>query len=284
MKTTILEVSPELAADLLAKNTANRAINKRAVARYADAMARGAWLIGNDAICIGKNGVLLNGQHRLSAVVDSGCTVSMLFREDVDQGELFAMDQGNKRVGADIATLTGHAITRGQAKALRFLATPWSSRATIATPAVDELIALDEEWAVFLELGAKNIPAEKRNMAIPMAAAAEALRWDDLNGRQQMVADFFHIVWENSPASDRPTDSKGLDFLPCQFHRYVSSLSRGGKGSQQVRTFVQYRLFVVGLHAYMTGQALTRAAKLDVPGIDIPAANPFRNGQLNLGA
>lgn len=276
MNTEIREVSPELAADLLAKNTANRAINKRAVARYADAMSRKAWLVGNDAICVGKDGVLLNGQHRLSAVVESGCTVRMLFRSDVEQGELFAMDQGNKRIAADIATLTGHSMTRGQAKALRLLATPWSSRATIATPAVDELIALDGEWGIYLEHAVKLLPSEKRNMAIPTAIAAEALRWDGLDGRQQMVADFFHITWDNAPASDRPTDSKGVDFLPCQFHRYVNTLNRGQKGRGHVRTFAQYKMFAVGLHAYITGRVMTKASKLDVLEIEIPAANPFR--------
>lgn len=273
MNTEIREVSPELAADLLAKNTANRAINKRAVARYAAAMSRGAWLIGNDAICIGKDGILLNGQHRLSAVVESGCTVQMLFRKDVDQGELFAMDQGNKRIGADIATLTGHAMSKSQAKALRFLGTEWSFTATIATPPVDTLIALDDEWSLYLESASKLISSAKRNLGIPMAAAAEALRWPHLDGRQSMVADFFSIMWDNVAASDRATDGRHADFIPCQFHRYVNDLA---KEKRQLRTFVQYKRVLVGLHAYINGVSLAKTRNLEIDGLDIPAANPFK--------
>lgn len=280
MNTEIRKVSPELAADLLAKNTANRAINKRAVARYADAMQRGAWRVGNDAICVGSDGILLNGQHRLSAVVESGATVEMLFRSDVDKSDLFAMDQGNKRVAADIATLTGHSMTRSQAKALRLLGTDWQSRATIAVPAVDELIELDQEWSIYLEHGTKLIVPTKRTLAIPVAAAAEAMRWQHLDGRQQMVADFFSIIWENTPAADRPTDSKGVDFIPCQFHRYVNGLAQKNK---QLRRYDQYKLVVTGLHAYMTGQTMTRASKMDVTEIDVPFSNPFRSStQLKL--
>jgi hypothetical protein len=273
MTTEIREVSPALAAELLSKNTANRAVNKRAVARYAEAMKRGVWRIGNDAICVGLDGVLLNGQHRLNAVVESGVTVKMLFRSGVEQGDLFAMDQGNKRIGADIATLTGHAITRGQAKALRLLGTEWSARTTMATPAVDELIQLDQEWTFYLEQGVKLVLPSKRNMAIPVAIAADALRWQGLDGRQQMIADFFSIIWENTPAADRPTDSKGVDFIPCQFHRYANTLAKDNK---QLRSFHQHKLVVAGLHAYMTGQVLTKAKQIDVEEISVPASNPFR--------
>jgi hypothetical protein len=273
MTTEIREVSPALAAELLSKNTANRAINKRAVARYAEAMQRGAWRIGNDAICVGLDGVLLNGQHRLNAVVESGVTVKMLFRSGVEQGDLFAMDQGNKRVGADIATLTGHAMTRSQSKALRLLGSDWSFTSTISSPAVDELIELDQEWALYLEQGVKLVLPAKRNLAIPVAIAAEALRWQGLDGRQQMVADFFSIIWENTPAADRPTDSKGVDFIPCQFHRYVTNLAIKGK---QLRTFHQYKLVLTGLHAYITGRVLTKTKQLDVAEVGIPASNPFR--------
>jgi hypothetical protein len=269
----IRTITPADAKALLEMNTSNRTLNKAAVNRYAAAMARGEWLVGNDAICIGKDGLLLNGQHRLNAVVLSEKPQEFLVRVDVEQADLKAMDQGNKRIGADIATLLGHKMSRAQSKALRLLGTSWTVTATMATPSVDELIALDDEWGPYLGNASKLLVANKRNLGIPTAAAAEALRWDKLNGRQGMVADFFSIMWENTPASDRPTDSKHGDFIPCQFHKYVNELARDGK---QLRTFVQYKHVLVGLHAYINNVSLTRGKSLDISGLNIPAINPFR--------
>jgi hypothetical protein len=269
----IRTITPADAAKLLEQNTSNRTLNKAAVNRYAAAMARGEWLVGNDAICIGKDGLLLNGQHRLNAVALSGKPQQFLVRVDVESADLKAMDQGNKRIGADIATLLGHKMSRAQSKALRLLGTSWTFAATMPTPSVDELIALDDEWGPFLGNASKLLVANKRNLGIPIAAAAEALRWDGLNGRQHMIADFFSIIWENTPAADRPTDSRHADFIPCQFHKYVNGLARNNK---QLRTFLQHKQVLVGLHAYICQVSLTRSKSLDVPGLTIPAVNPFR--------
>ena len=269
----VITITPEDAKALLKGNTNNRSINERAVLRYAASMKRGEWLVGNDAICVAEDGTLLNGQHRLNAVVLSGMPQQFLIRKNVGKDDLKAMDQGNKRIGSDIATLLGHKMSKGQAKALRLLGTDWTFTATMATPSVDVLIELDNEWGPFLGNASKLITATKRNLGVPMAAAAEALRWQHLNGRQQMVADFFSIMWDNVPATDRATDGRHGDFIPCQFHRYTNSLA---KEKRQLRTFAQYKRVLVGLHAYINGVSLTKGRSLDVDELAIPAVNPFR--------
>lgn len=269
----VVTITPADAKAYLGGNTNNRTINERAVARYATAMQRGEWLVGNDAICIAEDGTLLNGQHRLSAVILSGAPQQFLVRENVNKDDLKAMDQGNKRLGSDIATLLGHKMSKGQAKALRLLGTDWTFTATIATPSVDTLITLDNEWAPFLENASKLISSAKRNSGIPMAAAAEALCWRHLDGRQQMIADFFSIMWDNVPAADRATDGRHTDFIPCQFHRYANDLAKEGR---QLRTFVQYKRVLVGLHAYINNVSLTKSRNLDIDNLVVPAVNPFR--------
>jgi hypothetical protein len=143
----------------------------------------------------------------------------------------------------------------------------------MVTPAADELIELDRQWGKYIEEGTALVLPAKRALAIPVAIAAEAVRWKGLDGRDQMIADFFSIAWINTPAADRPTDSKGVDFIPCQFHRYVNNLAAKSK---QVRTYPQYKLLLTGLHAYITGQVLTRAKQFDVAEIGIASSNPFR--------
>lgn len=273
MNTLVKKVSPAEAAKLLEGNTRNRAINQRAVNRYAAAMQRGEWKVGNDAICVGPDGTLLNGQHRLTAVVQSGVTVELLFREGVDPDDLKAMDQGHKRLGTDIATLLGHPISRAQGKQLRLLGTEWSARTTIATPSVDVFVELSDEWGPYLEAGAKLVPVVQRNMGVPVAVAAEAIRWSALGDRQGLVADFFSILFDGQPAADRPVDSKGTDYLPSQFHRHVTELSALRKG---LKTFGDYKLVVAALHCYLEGVQPSQSKRFDVGRLPIPAANPFR--------
>ena len=74
-------VSPEFARDVLERSFAsgftNRPLSKKTVKKYAEAMKKGGWVLNNDAICIDDSGALINGQHRLEAVIVSGCTVPM---------------------------------------------------------------------------------------------------------------------------------------------------------------------------------------------------------------
>lgn len=78
-------ISPQVAAELLAKNSDNyRNIQKSRVSKYAKEMKLGRWLKNGEAIKMYSNGVLADGQHRLSAVIESGQTVPMLVIDGID--------------------------------------------------------------------------------------------------------------------------------------------------------------------------------------------------------
>jgi hypothetical protein len=65
-------VTPAMAAEYLTHNSRNRKI----VAAHVDAIARdiraGNWMMNAQPICFARDGRLLNGQHRLSAVMQAG--------------------------------------------------------------------------------------------------------------------------------------------------------------------------------------------------------------------
>lgn len=67
-------IGPEEARQLLAANyEGNRRISQRRVRHYAEMMARGAWVDYSPApIVIDEYGRLIDGQHRLAAVIESG--------------------------------------------------------------------------------------------------------------------------------------------------------------------------------------------------------------------
>jgi hypothetical protein len=104
----IVEITPEFAAELLGEhNTHNRNIRRRVVAAYATDMAAGKWRETGEGIKRSHDGTLLDGQHRLSAIVESGVTVRMLVVGNLPPQAQEAVDGGAKRKFSDILHLRG---------------------------------------------------------------------------------------------------------------------------------------------------------------------------------
>lgn len=97
----IEEITPTRAAELLKHNTSNRKMRLAKVRTYAILMKNGMWKAdSNDAILISENGDVLNGQHRLQAVIEAGIPVAMEVRYGADKDIYKVLDQGaNRSVG-----------------------------------------------------------------------------------------------------------------------------------------------------------------------------------------
>lgn len=95
-------ITPRIAADMLAQNGINRPLRKGAVERYAADMLAGRWLPSNDAITVDIDGNLLNGQHRLHAVVLAGIPVEFLVATGYPSESMVAMDSGALRSMANV--------------------------------------------------------------------------------------------------------------------------------------------------------------------------------------
>lgn len=100
-------ITPELAEKLLAVNyEGQRRIRKDAVRRYAQDMASGGW--NNDAggmIVISSDGNVIDGQHRLKAVIMSGVPVEFLVMTGADPEAFGLIDSGMKKTLGDVVGL-----------------------------------------------------------------------------------------------------------------------------------------------------------------------------------
>lgn len=109
VETEISEISPDLARDLLAKNPHNRNLRVRRVEQLAGAMTRGEWVFNGDAIRIADSGMLLDGQHRLAAIVRSAAYYFFSLVDPTD-AELFIT---RLAMGTDLGELSPiHALRR----------------------------------------------------------------------------------------------------------------------------------------------------------------------------
>lgn len=98
----VVDVTPEIARNLIENaNYDNRKIKPKVVAKYAKAMADGDWKFSPETISVSKTGRLLNGQHRMLAVIQSGVTCRFLFATGFDDDVFSVLDRGAVRTYAD---------------------------------------------------------------------------------------------------------------------------------------------------------------------------------------
>ncbi|WP_326768602.1 hypothetical protein OG978_32425 [Streptomyces sp. NBC_01591] len=115
----VVDITPALAKEWLAQNTRNRNLRERVVTSYATDMRDGNWVEDGQSIKFSKGDIvlldnplitgkaLLDGQHRLSAIAESGMTIRMLVVSNLPDTTQETMDTGAKRSLGDVLKLRG---------------------------------------------------------------------------------------------------------------------------------------------------------------------------------
>lgn len=99
----IVDVTPEMAKRWLERhNVGNRPIRPGVVKRYVAMMKAGQWVTSPDGIIFGGGDRLLQGQHRLTAIVKSGVTCRMCVTRGVSNEAFKVLDRGAPRSVADV--------------------------------------------------------------------------------------------------------------------------------------------------------------------------------------
>lgn len=118
---TFIEITPEMASEILEMKTEfrNRKIRERTVNNYAKDMETNSWPITGDTIKFDRDGNLIDGQHRLSAIVKSGKTQKMLVVYGLDKSILTAIDIGLKRSLENALQFQGESYENGSSSIVR---------------------------------------------------------------------------------------------------------------------------------------------------------------------
>jgi hypothetical protein len=101
MQFKTMKVTPQLAAQWLEKNAGNRPVRRYWVDTMARSMRQGDFPLTHQPVALGTNGQLLDGQHRLMAVVKSGATVELPVAFNVAPETFAYIDGGIRRSKAD---------------------------------------------------------------------------------------------------------------------------------------------------------------------------------------
>ena len=107
MRSRVQTISPSRAAEMLDANTTNRPLSRAVVRSFADAMRRGDWVVTHQGIAFDVNGVLVDGQHRLAAIIEADMPVEVTVFTEVDEGTFDVLDTGKRRNAADVLAIEG---------------------------------------------------------------------------------------------------------------------------------------------------------------------------------
>lgn len=108
MSSRVELITPAIAAKYMAKNVVNRPLSAAKVRRYAGAIRRGEWRLSHEGIAFSEDGRLLDGQHRLSAIMATNIPVSMLVVRGLPADSFHVIGQGWSRQAGHVLSIDGH--------------------------------------------------------------------------------------------------------------------------------------------------------------------------------
>ena len=109
--TRMAVITPEQASEWLEQNTHNRKLRTHQVAAMVRDIQAGNWKWNGDSIKFAKDGTLLDGQHRLHAIVESGQPIEMLVIEGLDKDTQATMDTAQSALARTCSNSRGKRIT-----------------------------------------------------------------------------------------------------------------------------------------------------------------------------
>lgn len=211
-------VTPEMAAEWMKANRMNRAVRDTAKDKVKRALVSGRWKFNGQTVTFSKTWRLMDGQHRLLAIIETGIAAEILVWTGIDDDAMDTIDTGgagSRKPHEAWAINNGVLVTR------------------------DTVSRVNASWAVFHSTGSTRT-AEEFGAAMAMfregadAIAPYFAAHDRRISRANIIAAFI-VTWKLNPAgveelaktfvsgANMPSGSAIL-----YLHRWVHKLPGGG--------------------------------------------------------
>lgn len=243
---------PVLAAKhLKANHPENRKIAPKWVNTLAGLLSNDQWEPDNgDTIKISVSGLLIDGQHRLKAIIKSGKTVLLTYAFNVPDSAFKTIDQGRKRTAVQSIKMTGRDISALEVAITRaILWEPDKVGGEAMTPV--EIKTVYDIYESAIRTVAENYSETKKHavMYAPIrAAAARAL----ITGHDpESVTSFL-------TALDTGLAKCPLDAIAILLRNEFMSVATKGKSNTREGREALYAKALYALHCYLTNKQVSR--------------------------
>ncbi len=287
-------VTPSRAAELLKFNTFGRQrnINKRRIARYASEMRAGRFIAGTQIhiMRLGSEEILVNGQHTLWAIVESGISITLTIAyssaenmDDVARTYIHhdptggARDQNDVMKALDIPSLmemsSAHAAK--MYSAIRFLKSGFSRKET--NDSKEDVFAEVMEWMLegtaFFDAVRGGSPAVYN--APVMSVGLVTFRY------QEKLA---HEFWKQVAEDDGLRKNDPRKCLHTFIEEYKLKPQSFLRNEKAITPAYLARVSATAWNAFFTGRKLTRILVYDVDREINIKGTPFVRTELDLSS
>jgi hypothetical protein len=104
----VMKITPTDATNWLKCNKINRPLRKRHIEFLSDEIKNGNWQLNGQPIVIADNEQILDGQHRLFAIIEAGIPIESMVVYGITPEAFKTIDTGAVRTGADALCLYFH--------------------------------------------------------------------------------------------------------------------------------------------------------------------------------
>jgi hypothetical protein len=270
------EMTPKRARDLLEASLGQkqRALANGRVERIAHSIVEGQWKVTHQGIALSPEGYILDGQHRLAAIVRANIPVTMMVAYDADPDTFDVIDTGAARTAANTLQVAGYVGANGLSACSRMLLTydriktsrtpPKSATAKLTTADVIRLMNTDRGQLILdSQSDAGSLAtAWGRYGSRSWVMAGQVLLREAGHSKEQL--DTF-----NARLRDGAFLEPGSPILA--FRRFVMSDTGLARLAKDSKSYVALAVFIKTFNAYVSGQErLLAVFKLGVEPYPIP--------------
>lgn len=123
---TLERIAPKDAKEYLESASVNgiknRNIMKAVIDRFASDMTNGYWKVNGEPIIFDEKGFLLDGQHRLAAIVKAGISIPTMVVRGINRSSFDTIDSGKTRSFNQVLACRGEKMVSELGSALKLLA------------------------------------------------------------------------------------------------------------------------------------------------------------------
>jgi hypothetical protein len=220
----LVVITPDMARAMLDKNTRNRNLKPVVAAAYARDMTMGHWRFNGESVVVNCDGTIMNGQHRLTACVESGVPFASVLVTGVPTDAMQTMDSGSKRTAGDQLRLRGEVNVNSLAAVIRF-ALQWADGTNrFLSPTNSEISAFLDRHPEAREATQIVCQANGRGLVRVPSAPLGALAVNLLCAREasSTVESFTHNLLTGDGGVNDPTYGLFQTFLRWSQQRHIA--------------------------------------------------------------
>lgn len=263
IRSKMVLVTPDKAKNWLRSNTINRDVRQSHVDRLASDMASGRWLVTHQGVAFNCDGTLLDGQHRLLAIIQSGTSQWMCVTNGLPANSISAIDDHQKRSTADslkiVHGVSSPNINRSAAAAAWMVSGVGVDRAPIRLSRQEQIqVFFEHEKALGWAHSAFNCTKAGLCRSVVLAVIARAYYTVNKGKLEQ----FCRVLADPSATTGAKVDQNIF-----RLRDYLMTSVSGGASSQQSA----YKKTERVLKSWLDGEVLSRLTEVSIEMFPTPA-------------